>query len=477
MNTPPPSDRNIIRTALVVIAICGGGPLLASNFVDNNTPLPAAKIDRFPPTNPTQQWSALDANTVFGALNDLRTVAQRVPINAQAFGATGAGVVDDCPAINAALAVAGSTVNGVFGGFVALPKGTYLCNTQIVIPNGTGLRGDGPADTLIKAKSTFSGTSLVKNLSQDGTQQYAFLDGLSISGSGGVESEAVVSWGSLLVNSYIRDVVISGGSNVGLRIFADGTPGGTGPVLVENTWVLNNLGHNVLVEDATTNSGAIAGVTFVNLTSSNQGSSSSAVHLKGRGRLGQTNFTNTHIEMTNGHTNMTGVTIDGASHLLFDGIQLQAGGGSTFVAGVNVLNNAFTVDVQLRAVTNINSINPVVLDAKNSVTIGAVSVPWNVTPDATIQGGARFLPSSGGVSAVFQSSAGVDRAWFDTNGRITGSSLNGAGVDALGDATNNRPLTFQPNVSSGFTTVYGYYFPVGGAGVLRERQITGGIDV
>jgi len=70
--------------------------------------------------------------------------------------------------------------------------------------------------------------------------------------------------------------------------------------------------------------------------------------------------------MTNGHTNMTGVTIDGAVAPALDGIQLQAGGGSTFVAGVNVLNNAFTVDVQLRAVTNINSINPVVLTRRTA---------------------------------------------------------------------------------------------------------------
>jgi len=456
----------------------------APNFVDNNTSLPATKTDRIPITNPTTQIGAADVNAIFGALTDIRTVMQRNPdvvFNVMAFGATGGGTVDDSAAINAAIAAAAATRNGVFGGTVYFPKGTYKIGSQLVDPNGVVLRGDNPANTILRAAPTFNNTSLVKNQNQDGTQEYAFLQGLTIdgnSGTGAVESEAVVSWGSLFINSYIRDVIILGGSSVGLHIFASGTPGGMGPILVENTWVFSNASHNVLVEDGATNTGAIAGLVFVNLTSENQGSNSSAIYLKGRGLFGQCNFIQTHIEMGGTQTHRTAITIDGASHVRFDGVQLQTGTPANIDAGVAITNVAQNVGIQIRSLTNINLINPVINDAKNSATLAAVNVPIYMTPDVVFQG----LPVApvNGKSLLVKDSSGTSRAWFDTNGRLTGAGISQGAAEILanpigtpGSSDDRALIVMDHNAANPFGT----YYPNGGGGALRERMFTAGADV
>jgi hypothetical protein len=475
-----------VKLSVSVLALLVGAlahALAAPNFVDNNLPLPGAKTDRFPPNNPSQQWTASDANTVFGALGDIRAVVQRNPdvvFNVAAYGATGAGVVDDSAAINAAIAAAAATRNGVFGGTVFFPKGVYLVGSPIIDQNGVALRGDDPPNTVIRASPSFSGTSLVRNQSQDGTQEYGFLQGMTIdgnSGAGAVESEAVVSWGSLFVNSYIRDVIIFGGSSVGLHVFAAGTPGGMGPVQIENTWVFRNQSHNVLVEDSATNTGAIAGLVFINLVSENQGSNSSAVYLKGRGRLGQTNFVQTHIEMGGTETHRTGITIDGASHVRFDGVQIQAGTPANVDAGISITTAPQNVGIQIRSVTNINLV-PILNDAANSVTFGAVNLPVYMTPDVVFPG----MPVSpvNGKSLLVKDSGGTSRAWFDANGRVTGSGPFQAALEVLsapigtpGSSDDRGWMVMDHNAANPF----GVYYPTGAGGALRGRMFTAGADV
>lgn len=446
-----------------------------TNFVDDNTALPVAKTDRFAPLNPTQQWAAADWNATRSALNDIRTVLQRGTVNVKAFGAVGDGVTDDAAAIRAAIASAATTVSGAFGAIVDLPKGTYIANSQLVIPNGVRLRGAGFGSTTIKAGASFSGTSLITNQNQDGTQEFFALEGLQVDGNqagGAVCSVAVVNMVSLFINSFVRDLIVVNGSNVGLRIAADGTPGGMGPLIVENVWVANCVGHNVLIEETGANTGAAAGIYCNHLTSEHQGTGKSALYLKGLGHASQWNFNNVHIEQGGTATGRTAITIDGVSHVIFDGVQLLQGGGVD--AGIKITTAIQNVSVQIRNVTNSNLINPVIQDLKNSVSIGAVNVSCYVTPDTTVQGGLRFTPDSaaGAKSLVAQSSAGVDRVWFDDLGQLTGSSLNGAGLDVVGDAANDRPLALINHAKS---RVFAWYYP--DASNLRFRYFTGGLDL
>lgn len=448
-----------------------------TNFVYDGTALPATKSDRFPPINPTQQWSAADAAAVFSALSDIRTAINGTALNVKAYGAVGDGVSDDSTAINAAIAAAAATTSGAFGAIVDLPKGTYRCSSQIVGSNGVILRGPGFGIATIKASNTFSATSLVTNATHDGTQEFFGLQGLQIDGNqagGAVCSVAVVDMVSLFVNSYVRDVIIVNGSNVGLRVAAAGTPGGSGPLLFENVWVANCIGHNVLIEEVAGNSGAFNGIYFNHLISEHQGSGKSALYLKGLGSAAGWMFNNLHIEMGQAlATTQTGITVDGVADVLFNDVQLLTGSIPAITAGITITTAVQNVGIEFRRITNSNLINPVLSDLKNSVTIGAVNVRQYATADLAFRGAPRFLPetTTGAKSLVAQSSAGVDRAWFDDLGQLTGASFNGAGLDVVGDATNDRPLALINHAKS---RVFAWYYP--DASNLRFRYFTGGLD-
>lgn len=463
--------------------------MTSTNFIFGNVALPADKIDSAGGSaavaNPTRKWSPNDANRVLQALRDTQTVMRENVFDVRSYGALVDGSTDDESAIRSAIDAAEATVNGGFGGWVVIPKGTLITSQKLVLPNGVGLISGGytpgvPPASIIKAHATFSDTALIENDNLTGGQEFAFLAGLLISGNkgnGAVCSVAVVNWVSLFVNSYITNCVIEEGSNVGLRIAADGTPGGMGPIYVENCWVARNTGHNVYVEDTVANTGAATGVTFVNLTSENQGTGKSAVYLKGNGRLAGCRFIGTtHIEMGDAtKTGKTGITVDGCAHSAFENVQLLATAASVSF-GIDLTNVVQNVGIKFENVYNPNVIGTVLRDQKNSVTLGAINVNSYTTADWTNYGAPQFQPVSGGKGAVAMSSAGVQRAWFDDAGQLTGSSLNGAGLDVVSSegATNDRALTI---VNFAKNRVFGLNFPVGGGGVARFRYITGGVDI
>lgn len=409
--------------------------------------------------------------------------ARTMAFNVKDHGALGDGLADDAPAINAAIGAAAAASSGqAAGGFVEFPPGTYLIRSALILKSKVGLRGAGSPATIIKLADSFNDTSAVRNEHQDGTQEFAFLDGLQIEGNkagGAVVSEALVSWGSLFINSFIRDVIISDSSSVGLHVFAAGSPGGMGPLLIENVWVLHSGSHNVLIEEKAGNSGAAAGIVCINLTSEHQASNSSALYLKGLGNAGQWNFWNTHIEMGGSETNRTGITFDGVFHVLFDGVQLLAGTAANVIDGITILNVVQNVGIQIRGVTNINLIDPVLRDLKNGVTYGSGNLAWYVTADVVAPPALNFFPiSASGFSAVFQNHLGTPTLWVTADGQVTGSSVNLAGLDVAGagagPAGDDRAQAWTAN---GGGNVFGLVYPSGGGGLLRMSYLTGAKNI
>lgn len=470
--------------ALAILAFAGLSGAAPAPFVDSNGALPGAKTDRFPPTNVGQQWTASDANIVRGALADLRTVAQRAPLSVKAFGALCDGVNDDAAAIQAALNAAGTSSGSTYGGIVDVPALTAnracMVGSQLLLPNGVRLRGAGPSASIIRAKSTFNAASLIRNSAQDGTQEFGFLESIQFDGNqgaGAVCSTAVVDLVSLFVNSYVRDVLVTNGSNVGLHV---GAANAMGPVLIENTWVVNNLGHNVLIEELAGNAQAVTGVVAINLTSEHQGSNKSALYLKGLGHSSQWTFYNTHIEQGGSATGRTAITIDGVSDVLFHGVELLAT-LATVTDGIRITNVAQNARIQIQGVYNPNLITPVINDLLDSVTVGAIPVPWFVTPDVTVRGSMRFTPhtTTGAKSLVAQNSSGTDIAWFDDAGRLTGGSPTSAGLDIAsnttdgsGGGTGGRVLAL---INLARTRAFGFNYP--DSSFIRFRGISAGVDI
>lgn len=392
-------------------------------------------------------------------------------VSVKDYGAKGDGITDDAAFINAAIAAAAATSGLAYGATVYFPKGTYLIGATISIANGVRLVGAGPASTYLKAKNTFNATSLIKNTSQDGTQEFAFIESMMIDGNkggGAVCSTAVVDFVSLFINSYIRDVVILNGSNVGLRVAAANA---SGPVLIENVWVAHSNGDNVVIEETGSNTQAMNGIVCINLTSEHQATGKAALKLKGSGHCAGWCFYNTHIEMANGGASTTGITIDGVSRVLFDGVQLLCGsiGGVTGISITNVVQN---VEIQIRGVTNNNLITPVLSDLKNNAQMNAVNIPVYWTADTFVTGGLRVKPDATAVLKPFAAmdSSGTDRMWITPEAYLSGNSGQGAALVFVADATNQRPFIF---FKSDLTRAYGFQYNGNNA---RFRYVTGGVD-
>lgn len=336
-----------------------------------------------------------------GTLMDAATSTSPPPgsVDAVDYGVVADGVTNDAPALQAALnALKAKSVNDpAYGGAVIMPKGVVSCDVGIEIPNGCGLWAY-PTSCEIKASNAFTGATLITNKDRVGNQEYAFLTGIRFNGNGKC-TDAVVSFVSLFINSYIHDCVILGGANIGLRVTATN---GMGPVEVRNTWALHNGGHNIYVDEQLGNSNACAGILFDNVTSENWGNNSSAFYLKGIGASGNYRMTNLHMEHGGvGATGLTGITLDGVSHVRIANVQLQSGIPATYTQGIHITSSPQNVDIEIDDVTNINVINPVLVDDAYGVTLGAVNVNRYVTPDVTVIGGQRFSPGTNSAVANF----------------------------------------------------------------------------
>jgi hypothetical protein len=305
-------------------------------------------------------------------------------VSVKDFGAVGDGVTDDGPAIAAAIASL-PTGGTAYGGVVFFPKGIYLsANTKLVIPNGVCLKGDGPSATQIKAGNSFNQTALVENAAFTGTQEFAFVRDIWLEGNkggGAVCSVAVLNFVGLFVNSYIRDVMILNGSNYGLRISGQGSPGGYGPLLVDNCWIDLCNNHNVFVHCDAGSSSAGTGVYLNNLTTQNVAGGKSCVYIQGNSKLFSVIIRNLHCEQ--GVTAAAGtyaLTLDGAGDFVLDGAQLLT--ADPTVGGILITNSAYNLRYRFETITNINLISPLINDQKNSVQFtGGDHVTFYASPE------------------------------------------------------------------------------------------------
>lgn len=398
--------------------------------------------------------------------------------NVMLFGATGNGIDDDSPAIQAAIDAAASvSASGAFGAIVLFPKGVYLCNTKLIQKDGVWLQGSGVPGTIVKASATFNDTALLTNEHHDGTQEFAGIRDMTFNGAkddGAICSVAVVDYVSLFVNTSIDNVEVMNGSAIGLRIAAEGTPGGMGPILVQNSWVNHSGTHNIRVEDAAGNSGAADGIVFINVTSEHPGANSSCFYLKGNGHATQWNFYSCHVEMNGLNTGVTGFTLDGVSAVTCRGLQLLTGNAASVTAGVHITAAVQNTRYVFEDITNDNLITNVLIDDKQGVTIaGGTFVTVWVASDRTIRGGQSFTPAtaSGSKSFIANGSDGTPRFWFDDLGRGTGNSQTSAALDlaanTIDGATTGRVLALINNAR---TRAFGFFYPDGS--FIRFRNFT-----
>src|SRR5262249_24954845 len=156
------------------------------------------------------------------------------------------GSADDTAAINAALKAAGSTVAGVYGGVVQVPKGNYLISSTLSIPNGVHLCGDAPCSSSITAASNFNSSAMITNALHNGGQEYCFISNLTLQAHYGASMLYGIDLNTVYANSAVRNCIIGGIPGVGLHLASTGS---AGPYFIENNWIIGSSKQNILVEE------------------------------------------------------------------------------------------------------------------------------------------------------------------------------------------------------------------------------------
>lgn len=148
--------------------------------------------------------------TLFGdTISLVQALLTDITFNAKSrdYGALGDGSTNDATAIQAAITAAkAATTGSAVGASVLLPGGTYIVNSQIVVPKKVVLRGVGRGGSIIKAGATFpADTALVKLGDTTGSPPYAGgarLEDLGVNcnyvtGSVGIYSEEIQEAGGV----------------------------------------------------------------------------------------------------------------------------------------------------------------------------------------------------------------------------------------------------------------------------------------
>jgi hypothetical protein len=271
------------------------------------------------------------------------------------------------------------------GGYVQLPTGQIEVSDKIVIPklpNGAGIRGCGPAATSIKASNSFSATAIIENEDTTGLQEYAFVESLYLNGNkggGATITVAALNLVSLFVNSYVRDVIINNAPTVGMRIWAED---GGGPVVVENSWIVNSDQDNIVLGAEATSSHVCANYILSHVTSEHQGAGYSAIKIDGRGRVVGVKLNDIHIEQKNYGANTYALWVSGASDVIVDLMAVQSvgpGNADADSGSILIVNDSYAgsnVRHVYRNITNINTVNPLLVDAINGISFtGGLHLP------------------------------------------------------------------------------------------------------
>lgn len=139
------------------------------------------------------------------------------------------------------------------GGTVIIPSGANitLATTSIKIPNRVKLMGtvDHSSNPTFTANASTNVSAMVENKTQDGTQQYAYVEGIYINGN--KASGATVTRGlnlkAVYVGSRVKDVLISNCSGNGLVFDGSTAAVGLGQMMMDNVTVTGCSDHNILV--------------------------------------------------------------------------------------------------------------------------------------------------------------------------------------------------------------------------------------
>lgn len=440
----PPSANGckVGTTTISAPLVSDGGTLLGTNGL--TTTITGAIIA--PPIQIFRNFTGSGGVVSFAGNHYLNSVS---PVW---WGASGAGVADAAPAINASIVAMPAT-----GGVVELPTGVYgILSTILVGPNVVFL-GQGYQGTEIRALSGFTAAAaMIRNTSIDGTQQQVAVAGFWVNGNShaaiGVMIEGVgqVSW--------VKDLTINSCTNVGL-LFDGGPPASSAGYFGQNIAV-NGSGHqNIVIE------GPIQSVWLSGITSQGQGTGDASIlvsatnGIEGRQSI---QLLGVHMEMFG--ANSVGIDINNFNNVKVDGVNYI---GATPATGDLVKIRGASTNVTIQGIRSQALLN----------LIKDETVTPTETIDVASHGGQYGNYSTGDSRVANQTIHSTLTVGSTVLNDTSGLVLNQTGADGFVSAGGtNGDLYVQPKdasktvrVPTGTLAVYGAGLLVGASGTTLTQ--------
>jgi hypothetical protein len=283
----------------------------------------------------------------------------------------------------------------------------------ILLGNGATLRstGGGAESARVIARASCQVESLISNASHDGSQEFAYVEGVFVTAeTGATVSISLVHFVSLFVNSGIRDCVLASNrvARSGLRI-EGGAKTGFGPVYVENVWVNHSREHNIVITEHDPHRGS-ATCWLTNVTSEHQGGGFHGLYLRGYGGLFNVVVRNYHYEHGQPVAAPTAaIYVDGVPGFTADNVDILSAPIEN-KQGIVVTNNFRNVRTHVRGIQNINGVSPILDDQLLGVKLGNRHVNFYDSSDPAYseQVFANLVKMPGGVALKTKAGAITD---------------------------------------------------------------------
>jgi hypothetical protein len=216
---------------------------------------------------------------------------------------------------------------GAGGGRVILSPGLWLISATLLLPNGVMLWGSSPSSVKLQAAPGFVGTTVVRNKVTDGTQEYAWVDGIQVYADD--RAASCIVFDKLFVNSGIRNVVAQHATGSGIVYKSSGSLGG--PLYIEDTWSLHHGGDCFLIDDLMEN------VWLRGITAEYPGNGFAGLRIKGANTSGVI-LDGIHLENYDTLTTCLGIVVDGSQSVDLRGIESIGYGAGAWSDIVKIQN-------------------------------------------------------------------------------------------------------------------------------------------
>ncbi len=263
-------------------------------------------------------------------------------LNVKNFGAKGDGVTDDTTAIQNAINSLPDNHSGAYGGAVFVPSGIYIISTDLTLPNGVKLKGDGPSATLLRAKAGASFTkAMIRNADSSGMQEFIWVSDMQVQGvkDGGATVPVGILFDTVFVNSSIQNVVVVDTSGIGIQIKAMNNAGSgiqnSGPILINDVWTARTAGHGIEIL------GQVNGVWIFNTTTENMPTGKAGIHIQGPLNTGITGgFTSSighsirNIHFESSAASAYGIWLEDVGYVSIEGLHASAAVSTTVMVRI-----------------------------------------------------------------------------------------------------------------------------------------------